>query len=239
MPNLIKKETLEILDHWEKGLTNLQIANMLDVPVKKVICLLNRKGLKSNRYEIIDESKIIHLLIGSYLGDGHFSKFQKGQESKLAINHGADQKDYLNWKYEKLKEVNLHNTIFSNSSSTVFTTKSKSHPIFSKFRTEGYDNLKGTLNLNLVKDLNSESFSIWYLDDGSVTNDGANITCMSLCYEEKEILKNLIFKNIGLEVNITSNSLYIPKKEVEKFQSIVRPYCINSMLYKLVPYHQR
>ena len=239
MPNLIKKETLEILENWEKGLTNLQIADKLNISVKKVVGALNRKGLNSNRYEIIDESEIIHLLIGSYLGDGHFSKFQKGQESKLTINHWIEQKDYLFWKYEKLKKVNLHNTIFSNSKSTIFTTKSKSHPIFSKFRTEGYENLKGKLNLKLVENINSESFSIWYLDDGSVTNDGVNITCQSLCYDEKEILKNLIFRNIGLEVNITSNSLYIPKKEIEKFQNIVRPYCINSMLYKLVPYHQR
>jgi recombination protein RecA len=237
MPNKTKIEISKIIEKWELGLTNSQISQDLNFSVKEINSTLNRLGKSSNKYEIINESKIIDLLIGSYLGDGHFTKTENNQQSSLVICHGAAQEDYFNWKCQKLKNLNLFNS--KRVKNNVLFSKSKVHPVFTKFRKEGYDQITEKLNFKLIEKLNVESFAIWYLDDGSVTNDGVNITCQSLTFEDKETLKNLIFRNIELEVNVTSDSLYIPKSQIEKFQNIVIPYCVKSMIYKLIPYNRR
>lgn len=237
MPNITKNETIEIVQNWELELTNIQISNKLNIPVKKVTSTLNRLGYKSHRYEKIDESQLIHLLIGSYLGDGHFTKVENDQNSRLCFTHGIAQEEYFNWKCQRLKNLNLFNSIYKTHN--ILVSKSKPHPIFTKYRKEGYEMSLGKINFKLIESLNAESFSIWYFDDGSVTNDGVSITCQNLNFEEKEIMKSLISKNLDLQVNVTSNSLYVPKNEMEKFRNITSLYCLKSMVYKLIPYHQR
>ena len=242
---LTRIEVKEILENWGLGLTNNQISEKMKINSLSIVSTLNRYNRASNRYELIDESKIHHLLIGSYLGDGHFSeKIRKG-ESNLVLSHSIQQIEYLNWKYNKLKEVSLQGCIRRTDylsklgkSCTLFTTKSKTHPVFSKFRKEGY--LKDNrLNFKLIDGINEESFSIWFFDDGSVTNDGVSIACRSIRYDDKVQLQRLLFKNLQIKVNVTPNTLYIPKSEIEKFVKIVNPYCLESMKYKLYPYHQR
>lgn len=237
MPNITKNETIEIVKSWELQLTNIQISNKLNIPIKKVISTLNRLGYKSHKYEKIDEKQLINLLIGSYLGDGHFTKVKDNQNSRLCFTHGLAQEEYFNWKCQKLKKLNLFNSV--SKTNNILISKSKPHPIFTKYRKEGYDYILGKVNFKLIELLNAESFSIWYFDDGSVTNDGFNITCQSLNFEEKQTMKSLIYRNLNLEVNVTSNSLYIPKNEIDNFRNITSPYCLKSMVYKLIPYHQR
>jgi len=241
-------EVKSIIENHALGLTNLQISKKLNIPVKKIMSTLNRHNLKSNRYEKLEDNSIKQLLIGSYLGDGHFSKtYTLSQESRLVLIHSVNQLEYLNWKIEKLKKVNLYNSISkreiiteTGKLSIMYTTKSKTHIIFSKFRKEGYiDNDKSYINFDLINEINEEGFSIWYLDDGSVTNDGANITCNRLSFDDKLKLKELIYKNLGLIVNVTADSLYIPKTEMSKLIEIVNSHCPTSMKYKLIPYNQR
>lgn len=234
MPRKITKETENVLELNSKGFSNSSIQNKLGISIAKIRNILTRYGVKSNKWEPIDESIIKHLLIGSYLGDGHFTKIENHRNSRLHLGHSPDQKDYFLWKCEKLKKVSLF-TGFQERNNMLIT-RTKPHPIFTKFRKEGYN--KG-INLDLVSDINEESFSIWYLDDGSVTTDGFSIACYLLSEDEKQGLKDIIYKNLKLDVNITSETLYIPKKEVNRFIEIVEPFCPESMKYKLKPYNTR
>ena len=236
----------EIIKLWSKGLTNIQISNSLEIGIRSVISVLNRNQKLSNRYELIDESKIKQLLIGSYLGDGNFEKIDKHKESRLNLIHSDKYSDYLEWKADKLREVNLFNSInrykLVNKSgyvSNLITTKSKTNPVFTEYRILGYDQCLGYINLDLIRDISEEGFAIWYFDDGCVLNDGVAINCSSIPYEEKEEIKKIIYNNLKLVVNITPDTLYIPKNQMYRFLEIVTPFCVESMKYKLFPYHQR
>jgi hypothetical protein len=128
MPNLTTIEINKIIDFWKEGFTNSQISNLINLSEKKIMGTLNRYGYYSNRYEKIDESQLLHLCIGSYLGDGHFTKVENDQQSRLCIYQGIAQEEYFNWKCEKLKTLNLYTSV--SLVNNVFRTRSKAHPFF-------------------------------------------------------------------------------------------------------------
>jgi len=45
------------------------------------------------------------IIIGSLLGDGYLRIIPGRKNAFLEINHSISEKDYVNWKYQKLKEL--------------------------------------------------------------------------------------------------------------------------------------
>ena len=45
------------------------------------------------------------LIIGSILGDGYVRIMPGRKNAFLEINHSANQKEYVDWKYEMLRDV--------------------------------------------------------------------------------------------------------------------------------------
>ena len=102
--------TDSILELNSKGFTNLQIAEKLNIPIKKVLSDLTRYGFSSNRYENIEiTDELEQFIIGAILGDGSFTK-----QGQFSVAHCLEQKEYCIWKHTFLSNYNLANKISEN-----------------------------------------------------------------------------------------------------------------------------
>lgn len=229
---------MNIISLWEQKMTNLQISLETGWSVQKITMFLNRKKLKSHRYITFNEEELTQLLIGSYLGDGHFSKTLGDKQSHFILVQGLKQEKYLLKKVEYLKKVNLDTPVRIDKTNSWKVMKSKTHPLFSKWRNLGYND-SCYVNLDLIKNINSEGLAIWFFDDGCAMNDGLCINCSSMPSSEKEQIVQIIDNNIGLKLNIAEDYLYIKKNDVLKFKELVSPFGSEDVLYKTIPYRDR
>jgi len=239
------KLTENILELYSNKLTNIEIADLLKIPVKKVISDLNRYSLKSNRYLSIDSDILDQFIIGSLLGDGYLSKISGlAKQSSMVFAHGVKQKEYCQYKHNFLNDFKLAGKFryyenidnrFKNKLNQNYTFKSKSNPIFSKYRNFFYkDNIK-IINKDFITKIDSFGLAIWFMDDGSKATHGYMIYTCSFSKEEVLFLIKLLKDKFNIEASYHSyyNSIYIKLKSVINFTNIIKPYIIPSMIYKL------
>lgn len=101
---MTKKE--KILELTLQGKTVSEISTEVESSKNVVRTIINRNGLKINRYKSINEdNKLTQFIIGTLLGDGSIQKFDpRFLNSNLSIAHGYKQKEYVEWKFNFLKQ---------------------------------------------------------------------------------------------------------------------------------------
>lgn len=203
--------------------------------------------MKNTKYVQIEHTgNFKQFLIGSYLGDGSFTKLGNGaKNSRLSIAHGINQKEYAIKKWTLLDNLDLAGKLSENEIADErcklgyfeeIRFKSLSHPIFTQYRVKGYVDGKKRLNLDLIEDIDILGLAIWFMDDGSRTNDSCELNCHKFYDIEKLQLSTLLNRRFNIAFNVTQNTLYIPKEQHQKFKLLVLPYVLDSLKYKLEPY---
>lgn len=191
------------------------------------------------------------LLIGSLLGDGTFTKIDANNSSCcFTVAHKKDQYDYLKFKFDILDKYNLVNKIisrtytdnrFKDSNYTEYRIKSRVNPIFTYIRNEAYFEGKKTINLNIIEDIDALGLAIWYMDDGYVTKSSCIFsTCSFTMYSQQRLADFLLGRfNLHFTVGKNDNSLYLLAKDFNKFRTLISPYILPILQYKLEPYKER
>ena len=170
--------------------------------------LTNELRLKT--VQLTDKQRSI--IIGGLLGDGHIDKREK--YPVFIVTHAENQKDYLYWTYNELKNLCNHSPTFYQGKenhqikNSVCDTQS-----FYRFETRSYKCIGELRKLNLhqiVDNLDELSFSIWVLDDGNYDRKAWRI-CAPFSIEDcKYILEQLKNKfNIQGIISIHNNYNYI------------------------------
>lgn len=248
-------KTEQIIELWSRGLTNYEISNELSYSLKSIQSLLQKKGLKSNKYIQITESvELQQLILGSILGDGHIGISTKNKSARLSIAHTTKQKEYIEFKYNIFKKYNLapikisNNFLRNKKLNKVyeeFRFKTLAHPLFLKYHTCFYNNNIKILNYDILKELDALGIAIWYMDDGFVTKDSFELSTLSFSETEVDFLRDLLYNKFNilttkvLERRCNKYSIYILKESKNDFINLIEPYIIDSMKYKLVPYNER
>lgn len=249
-------KTFKILEQYEKGLMNEEISEITGFSSKCVTSLLNRVGLKSNKYPIIDyDEKLEQFLIGSFLGDGCYSKLTgRAKNSRLAFTHSIKQLDFLQHKKEILLEYNLLPVGAENKNLkrseyfhkirdkkySVITLKSITHPIFTKIRDEGYPNNTKNAYPEFTSKINSLGLANWYMDDGNVTFNGFHLNTQGFTREDTSILIDILHSNFNLKCTTNKvNVIYISTKSKHDFLDLIVPHIIPYFQYKLHTYYDR
>ncbi len=185
------------------------------------------------------------IIIGTILGDGHFAMLKT--DARLEIGHSEKQKDYVFWKYTELPSIvgakpyqafiddeRYHKTWERWSFST------KTHSEITELRDMFYKGKKKIIPKNIGLLLTSPlSLAVWFMDDGGRRNDsyGLFLNTLSFTKKEHELLMKVLKDNFSLESRIhwiqDGYRIYIPSKEAQKFCTIVYPYMLPSMYYKL------
>ena len=190
------------------------------------------------------------LILGSLMGDARLECRSKSIRAKhtarLRIHQSDKQRNYVFWKYEKLKNLVSKGPRFTK----VWHDKKRNKDHFSwYFHTQSnedlglihrffYQNKTKVIPKDLLELLNPFGLAVWYMDDGS--NNGGNITLNTHCFSKKEqgVMQNLLKNKFGISATIVKDrdkfKLAIGSYEYQKFIDIVRPYVITSMNYKIL-----
>lgn len=201
--------------------------------------------------KITKESR--NLLIALLLGDGTISN-----NNVFKLSHCEEQRDYLEWKIEQLKEAGLRSNGLKeyisvkgyNIGKKVYYTQLNIIPFIKVLRRVFYKPYKKLGNRKLLNRLDAKGVAIWYMDDGHINYRKTNgkvhgfyikiATCMPK--EELQIIIDY-FKEVwnidfymfheGKKEN--SYSLCCGTKEGIKFINIVKPYVeqVPSMIHKI------
>ena len=175
------------------------------------------------------------LMVGSLLGDGYLDKTTRGYS--LRINHGINQKQYVDFKYQFIK-------YFVNSppkrSGNAYYFRTVSHPIFIALRDLFYKKRKKVIpNIFLEENFDAFAMAIWIMDDGAADYNQLRINTQ--CFSLAENLWFIKFLQAKFGVNATINvdkgkyRLRIAGSSMNRLKQLVLPYIIPSMLYKLSP----
>ena len=201
--------------------------------------------------KITKESR--NLLIALLLGDGTISN-----SNVFKLSHCKEQRDYLEWKIEQLKEAGLRNNGLKeyvsvngyNIGKKVYYTQLNIIPFIKVLRRVFYKPYKKLGNRKLLNRLDAKGIAIWYMDDGHINYRKTNgkvhgfyikiATCIPK--EELQIIIDYFKEVWDIEFYMfhegkkeNSYSLCCGTKEGIKFINIVKPYVeqVPSMIHKI------
>ena len=190
----------------------------------------------------------IDVIVGSLLGDARLECRSVGKRSPITarfrVHHGEKQKEYVFWKYEILKDFvskepmeiswlnpkrNLQET------SWYFHTKSFKE-LGSLYHFFYKDKVK-ILPENIFNLLNPRMIAVWFMDDGS--NNGESLTLNTHGFSKEDQMRVVNFFKESFDIfptivkDRTKWKIAIGKKDFRKFISIIEPYIIPAMSYKI------
>ena len=185
------------------------------------------------------------ILIGTILGDGHLE--QNGKGVRLRVDHGIKQKDYVVWKYERFRNLSpsepriikaFHKKEMKTYERFHFSTYSNG--VFQEWRDLFYKDRIKIIPENIKEIFTSPlSLAVWMMDDGYKRNDcnALRLNTDLFQYEEQKILVDCLKENFDVDSTIhkkgNTYNIYIPERASKKFCEIIKPYFINSLLYKV------
>lgn len=142
------------------------------------------------------------LIVGSLLGDGHIDK--REEYPLFIISHAENQKDYLYYKYEIMKDMcEMTPTKYAGKKQYQIVNSLCDCQDFYRFNTRTYYSLKpfrDMSKIDLINQLNEYSFSIWMLDDGHCEEKGYWDLCAPLdADEERSTMKHMLKEKFNIE----------------------------------------
>ncbi len=175
------------------------------------------------------------ILIGVLLGDG---AMRKKTHALLEINHSYKQKDYVDWLYQKLENYTDTEPKMrkSNGNRIAYRFTTRSLPVLTKFYDNFFQEKHKIIPDNLK--LSPLTLAVWYMDDGSRCDKDIYLNTQQFTQEEQKKLILLLEKQYLILASLNKDKQYrrirIKKDSVQKFISIISPFIVSSMRYKLL-----
>ena len=235
---------------WSEGKTDKEIAEYFKVS-ELTIKSFRTKGELAGKYNIIryfaqEDHSLTNdqeqMILGSLLGDLSISMTHKGHNCRLAIVHSEKQKELFNKKVEILGEFMGSYKLYiakpdkrTGNCYSTYRGNSKAHKVFNDLYTLLYHNGHKTITVEYLKRINSPiALAFWFMDDG--TYNGAIATnCFTV--NEVELIQQWLLEKwqISTTYSLHKNQpiLRIRSCSRQKFDSLIRPFMVSSMYYKL------
>lgn len=195
------------------------------------------------------------ILLGSLLGDGCLKIYKPYKNARFWIRHSLCQQQYWMWKIQQFDEIKTKksNQIqkpsgFSKNKKLLFQSAAKSQ--LTEIYNITYNKNKLQIKRSWLNFLTPLSLVIWWLDDGSIIDNGKRGVFCTDGFSKKQIqiLKRYLFVVWKIETHIgtlnrTYNGqkkqyfrLYLNNSSLKKLFRLIMPYTpidsIPSMLYK-------
>ena len=188
-----------------------------------------------------------NVLVGTILGDGFLQKTGE-KNARLRLEHSDKQKDYVLWKGKIFGRLfqgtpSYLERIHPKTKATYSYCRwqSSASPSFGKWRKYFYPNGKKIIPTDIGNFLiHPITLAVWYMDDGyyDKINRNSFIYLGRITRTESEILQKTIEKNFDIATKIYDKknkgfALFFGARETKKFQSLIYPFIIESLQYKL------
>lgn len=175
-------------------------------------------------------------IIGTLLGDGYIRRVKGRQDAFLEVNHSAIQKEYVEWKYEILKNLTRSGPKIRKGNGTRIAYRffTKQNPEFTKFMQLFYKNKKKHIpNLKL----DPMMLAVWYMDDGSMCSKH-NVYLNTQQFSKEDQYKLLGFlEKMGFEGTLNKDKEYyrirFKSSSIPKLFGMIKEFIIPSMKYKI------
>lgn len=177
------------------------------------------------------------VLIGTILGDGYLEI--NGNNCRLQIQHSRKQREYVDWKWSIFKGFVKSKPCECGKNDYRFRTINS--PIFTSYHHTFYPEGKKIIPKILKNIFNHPlSLATLYMDDGKRRPDcrGFFFDTMAFGIEGQMVLMSILennfgLKNLRLHWNGDGHHIYVPAENSDYFISLIEPYIIPSMQYKL------
>lgn len=193
-----------------------------------------------------DEVK--EILIGILLGDAHIVRRSPTANSRVVYAQTAiKHKEYFEYvsnffipycadNYIPQSRLVVDNRTKKTYSAISFTTMQL--PCFNEYREAFYSLNKKIVPENISKLLTPRGLAFWIMDDGSKQGDGLHISVYGFSNTDVDKLMFTLQDKFNLKCSIHYNRdnkprIYIFKESMDTLKTLVKPYFIKEMFYKL------
>ena len=177
------------------------------------------------------------LIIGTMLGDGYLRIIPGRSDAFLEVNHSFSQKQYVDWKFEKLKNIcnSEPKTRKGNGSRIAYRFYTKQYPeltaFYNNFYKNGYKIVPNNLKLDAV------ALSVWFMDDGSKCGN-SNFYLNTQQFDKNYQMKLLNYlEKLDLRANLNRDKNYYRVRffssSINKLKELLKENLIPSMYYKI------
>ena len=188
------------------------------------------------------------ILIGLLLGDGSLSINSSKQKSyRLGKTHGLQQYEYMSFCKDLFDSVEKYDLKSGYTGKPLCGFKTKSLCISRKLIDALYSNNKKKIidKKYIEKYFTDRSLALWYMDDGSMYHTKnypyIKLHTEGFSFEENLILKSILDNRYSVDARINKYRrgdkeycfLRFNKDDSNKLFSIINPYIVPTMYYKL------
>ena len=174
-------------------------------------------------------------IVGCLLGDGRLESRSFANTARLRIHHSDSQRDYLFWKFEKLKNLTKtiprrHEYIDKRYNKKVVSWyfHTKTFISFAKLYKMFYKNGRKNVPVNLEKILTPYILAVWIMDDGCLNKGALILNTQSFSMGEHRYMQSIFNKKYGVKTGIHKDRknfrLYFPKQSAKIIQNIISPF---------------
>ena len=180
------------------------------------------------------------VIVGSLLGDAYL--YPNGT---LQIEHSFGQENYVRWKYEKLSgiagkapvAVERHD---SRTNRVYRSLRFYTKALLKEYRDVFYRERRKIVPAQVGDLLDPIALSVWFMDDGGRgARTPKGLVFNTSCYSEAEqvVLQSVFADKFGVVMSVhkvgRGFQLYVRSQSFERFVSVISPYIVPQMRYKL------
>ena len=176
------------------------------------------------------------IIIGSLLGDGYLRIISGRKNAFLEINHSISEKDYVDWKYLKLRDLVKSSPKLRKGKGrrVAYRFFTQQHPALTKFYQKFYRSREKIVpNLKL----DPLMIAVWFMDDGSKSYKTCYLNTQRFDYLSQKRLIQMLKKQYKIDSSLNRDKEYyrirIKQGSAERFKKLIKNYIIPEMKYKL------
>src|SRR3989344_155382 len=164
------------------------------------------------------------ILIGLLLGDGHLETQNQGRTFRLKVEHAISQKDYVDWLYDKFKnlaltkpQIKLQMVAGKMREKYWFSTISTGS--FRFYAQQFYVNRKKVVPEIIAKFASPLSLAVWFMDDGSLKSKHHRARIINTqCFDDISLKRlQTMLEKFGIKTTLRQQKegkqIYIPSTE--------------------------
>lgn len=124
------------------------------------------------------------------------------------MNHTIKQKDYVDWKYEQLKEfvLTVPKARKGNGSRIAYRFTTQSLPQFTELYNQFYVNNRKIIQQDLQ--INPLALAVWFMDDGSKSRSSYYLNTQQFIMDDQIKLLAMLKNQFGLDANLNKDKIY-------------------------------
>ena len=202
---------------------------------KEINIKTNSRYLRELKQSIVLSEIQKRVLYGTLMGDGCLIPTASKTQYRLQIEHTAQHKEYVFWKYEIFKNFVVSPPKYTAVNSWKFRTIS--HEDFLSVQEIFYKNRKKILPREISFLIDPLVLAVWFMDDGGkLAEQGCLLNIQNFTDEEALRLSRCFQEKLDIPATLHRNHgryrLYIPSRSVETFLKLVKGYIHREFRYK-------